>query len=77
MNSDSLVLRETTNPPLTNKNDFITNADFDGNFIKIYNDLVALLNTTSVEDYDISTTYNLGDYVKQIKIISKYFHFSI
>lgn len=62
MNSDSLVLRETSNPPLTNKNDFITNADFDGNFIKIYNDLSALLNTTSVEDYDISTTYNLGDY---------------
>ena len=63
MNTDSLILRETDNSPLVNKNDFLDNADFDGNFIKIYNDFLALLNSDFVDDYDISTTYNLGDYV--------------
>lgn len=63
MNTDSLILRETDNLPLINKNDFLDNADFDSNFIKIYNDFLALLNSDFVDDYDISTTYNLGEYV--------------
>jgi hypothetical protein len=63
MNTDTLILRETDNLPLTNKNDFLDNADFDGNIIKIYNDFLSLLNSDFVDSYDVSKTYNLGDYV--------------
>jgi hypothetical protein len=41
MNSDNLILRQTENAPLINKNDVITSAEFDQNVIKIYNDLLA------------------------------------
>ena len=63
MNSDDLILRQTTYSPLTNKNDYISSQDYDDNMVNIYKDLVELLNTESVVDYDISVTYNLGDYV--------------
>ena len=58
MNSDTLILRSTTNPPLTNKNDYLTPTDFDGNFIKIYDDLLSLCVTTGVIAYNASTTYD-------------------
>lgn len=58
MNSDSLILRQTTNPPLTNKNDFLTSEDFDSNFVKIYDDLVGMLVTSGVLDWNVSNTYD-------------------
>lgn len=58
MNSDQLILRETTNPPLTNKGDYINSSEFDQNLINIYNDLVALCNTSGVIAFDIDTTYD-------------------
>ena len=63
MNSENLILRETDNLPLINKNDFIENADFDSNFINIFNDFLALCDTNSVDAYSSSTTYTLGNYV--------------
>lgn len=63
MNSDQLILRETDNLPLINKDDTLTNADLDGNFIKIYNDLLSLC---SAEDstliYDDVKSYLIGEY---------------
>lgn len=58
MNSDSLILRQTDNAPLTNKADLLSGADFDGNLIKIYNDLVSLASTLGVDAYDSGTTYD-------------------
>jgi len=63
MNSENLILRETDNLPLTNKDDFITNADFDSNFINIFNDFLALCETSEITAYNASTTYSLGNYV--------------
>lgn len=63
MNSENLILRETDNLPLINKNDFIENADFDSNFINIFNDFLALCDTNSVDAYSSVTTYTLGNYV--------------
>jgi len=37
MNTDNLILRETDNLPLINKDDTLTNAEIDGNFICSYN----------------------------------------
>lgn len=58
MNSDNLILRETTFPPLVNKKDFLNSAEFDANFINIYEDLVALCSTTGVIEFDEGTTYD-------------------
>jgi len=58
MNSDSLILRQTDNAPLTNKASNLDAADFDGNMIKIYDDLVALASTLGVDAYDSGTTYD-------------------
>ena len=58
MNSDNLILRETTFPPLVNKNDFLNSAEFDANFINIYEDLIALCSTTGVIEFDEGTTYD-------------------
>ncbi len=63
MNTDQIILRETDNLPLINKDDVLTNADLDGNFIKIYNDLLSLC---SAEDstliYDVDKSYIIGEY---------------
>ena len=63
MNTDQIILRETDNLPLINKDDVLTNADLDGNFIKIYNDLLSLC---SAEDstliYDDVKSYIIGEY---------------
>lgn len=63
MNSENIILRGTDNPPLVNKDDVLTIAEIDGNFISIYNDLLSLC---SAEDstliYDIDRSYNIGEY---------------
>jgi hypothetical protein len=51
MRTDDLILRETDFPPLINKDDFISNADFDSNFIRIYEDFLDLCNSENVENY--------------------------
>jgi len=63
MNSENIILRETDNLPLVNKNDLLENADFDNNFINIYNDFVSLQATDFVDAYNPSTNYQIGLYV--------------
>jgi hypothetical protein len=58
MNTDNIILRELINSPLTTKGDFLTNEDFDNNNINIYNDLVALCNTSGVIAFDEFETYD-------------------
>lgn len=58
MNTDTLVLRDTANPPLTNKQAVLTVVDFDQNLIKIYNDFLALSVTNSVDAYNASIIYD-------------------
>lgn len=58
INTDTLVLRDTSNPPLINKGAVLDIADFDGNFVKIYNDFLALSVTNGVLAYSAGTTYD-------------------
>ena len=63
MNTDNLILRETDNAPLINKEDTLLSSEIDGNFINIYNDFIALSNaedTTLI--YDIDRSYVIGEY---------------
>jgi len=64
MNSENIILRETDNLPLVNKNDLLENADFDNNFINIYNDFVSLQATDFVDAYDPApdAVYTIGQY---------------
>lgn len=58
INTDTLVLRDTANPPLTNKQAVLDVNDFDQNLIKVYNDFLALSVTNSVDAYNASTVYD-------------------
>jgi hypothetical protein len=63
MNSDNIILRGTDNPPLINKDDLLSIAEIDGNFISIYNDFVALSNAEDTTlTFDVDRTYLVGEY---------------
>jgi hypothetical protein len=63
MNSDNLILRETDNAPLINKDDTLTNAEIDGNFINIYNDFISLSQTNDPTlIYDVDRTYSVDEF---------------
>jgi hypothetical protein len=63
MNSDNIILRGTENPPLINKDDLLSIAEIDGNFISIYNDFVALSNAEDTTlTFDVDRTYLVGEY---------------
>ncbi|CAB5216984.1 hypothetical protein UFOVP200_28 [uncultured Caudovirales phage] len=63
MNTDNLILRETENLPLINKEDTLTSAELDGNFIKIYNDFIDLSQTNDPTlVYDIERTYSIDEF---------------
>jgi hypothetical protein len=62
MNSDNLILRETDNLPLINKDDTLTNAEIDGNFINIYNDFISLSQANDPTlIYDVDRTYSVDE----------------
>jgi hypothetical protein len=63
MNSDNLILRQTDNLPLINKEDTLTSAEFDQNIIKIYNDLLAnnYVSDTTLT-FNSGTSYVTGEY---------------
>jgi hypothetical protein len=58
MNSENIILRETNYPPLTNKNDYLDSADFDANFINVYEDLKDLFSANGVDEYNNAVTYD-------------------
>ena len=63
MNTDNLILRETDNLPLINKDDTLTNAEIDGNFINIYNDFISLSQTNDPTlIYDVDRTYSVDEF---------------
>jgi len=63
MNSDNLILRETDNLPLINKDDTLLNAEIDANFINIYNDFISLSQANDPTlIYDVDRTYSVGEY---------------
>ena len=63
MNTDNLILRETDNLPLINKDDTLTNAEIDGNFINIYNDFISLSQANDPTlIYDVDKSYLVGEF---------------
>lgn len=54
----TLILRETNNPPLTDKDAELTYAELDGNFVKTFDALQAVLSGVNVEAYDAGATYD-------------------
>ena len=63
MNTDNLILRETDNLPLINKDDTLTNAEIDGNFINIYNDFISLSQANDPTlTYDVDKTYLVDEF---------------
>ena len=63
MNTDNLILRETDNLPLINKDDTLTNAEIDGNFINIYNDFISLSQTNDPTlIYDVDRSYSVDEF---------------
>ena len=63
MNTDSLILRQTDNLPLINKDDTLTSEEFDANVIKIYDDFLALSNANdSTLAFDVDRSYLIGEY---------------
>ena len=63
MNTDNLILRETDNLPLINKEDTLLSSEIDGNFINIYNDFLDLsIANDSTLIYDIEKSYAIGEY---------------
>ena len=63
MNTDNLTLRETDNLPLINKDDTLTNAEIDGNFINIYNDFISLSQANDPTlIYDVDRSYLVDEF---------------
>jgi hypothetical protein len=63
MNTDNLILRETDNLPLINKDDTLTNAEIDGNFINIYNDFISLSQANDPTlIYDVERSYLVDEF---------------
>lgn len=55
---DGSILRDTTNPPLTNKGSELTYGEFDGNFVKQYNAIQDIVSGENVTAYDAGATYD-------------------
>jgi len=63
MNTDNLILRETDNLPLINKDNTLTNAEIDGNFINIYNDFLSLSQANDPTlMYDVDRSYLVDEF---------------
>jgi hypothetical protein len=63
MSKEDILLRETVYPPLTTKGSEFIFTDLDGNFITIFNQLVALSQSSQVPAYSAAVTYKFGEYV--------------
>jgi len=63
MGKEDILLRELVNVPLTTKGSEFLFSDLDENFITIYNQFVALSQSSQVPAYDNAITYIQGKYV--------------
>lgn len=55
---DGMILRDTNNPPLTNKGSELTYGEFDGNFVELYNVVQDIVSGENVTAYDNAATYD-------------------
>jgi hypothetical protein len=55
---NTLILRSTTNPPLTNKGAAVAASEEDGNWVKVFNALQDVVNGANVTAYDAGNTYD-------------------
>jgi hypothetical protein len=55
---NSLVLRDTSNPPLTNKGSALDFSEADGNIVKIFNAIQDIVSGANVPAYDAGATYD-------------------
>lgn len=55
---NSLVLRDTANPPLTNKGSALDFSEADGNIVKIFNAIQDIVSGANVPAYDAGKTYD-------------------
>lgn len=55
---NSLVLRDTANPPLTNKGSALDFSEADGNIVKIFNAIQDIVSGANVPAYDAGATYD-------------------
>jgi hypothetical protein len=55
---NSLVLRDTSNPPLTDKGSALSFAEADANIVKIFNAIQDIVSGANVPAYDAGTTYD-------------------
>lgn len=62
---ETLILRNTTLPPLTNKGADLTWLELDGNFTKLFLALGEILNGANVPAYDNGKTYNANGTVDE------------
>jgi hypothetical protein len=58
MAKEDIILRSTVNAPLTTKGSALTHAQFDANWIEIYNALVSLSQSSYVSAYNAAITYD-------------------
>ena len=58
MAKEDLILRDTTNAPLTTKASELTWAEGDANIIEMYNSLVSLSQSSYIAAYDAAVTYD-------------------
>jgi len=65
MGKESLILRDTINPPLTTKGSALTFAEMDSNVVETYNALVELSQSSNVPAYDNTKNYYLNDYTQE------------
>lgn len=67
---DTMILRDTSNPPLTDKGSALTYGEFDGNFVEIYNAIQDIVNGANVTAYDAGATYDLYSTNPKEKFVS-------
>lgn len=65
-----MILRDTSNPPLTDKGSALTYGEFDGNFVEIYNAIQDIVNGANVTAYDAGATYDLYSTNPKEKFVS-------
>ena len=63
MSKEDILLRETVYAPLTTKGSEFLFTDLDANFITIFNQLVALSQSSQVPAYSAAITYSINEYV--------------
>ena len=60
---NDIILRSSSHSPLTTKGSELTYGELDGNFIELYDYLIAMNSDSGIAPYDNTATYNGTEYV--------------